>query len=170
MVTAVEGDAARAVMAALERVPDPEIPEISIVDLGIIRGVERGAEGGWRVSITPTYSGCPAYETICRDMRDALEGAGFAPVEIVKELFPPWTTDWMSDRARAVLKEIGIAPPGPAAAGDAKPILFFSDAPVTCPRCGSGETELMSRFGATACKSMHRCLDCLEPFEHFKAI
>ncbi len=170
MTAATTGADAGAVRAALEQVRDPEIPEISIVDLGIVRDVAERKGGGWRVTITPTYSGCPAYEVIHRDITETLADAGFAPVEIVRALVPPWTTDWMSERARATLREIGIAPPGPARPGDARPVLFFEDVAVPCPRCGSADTELTSRFGATACKALLRCRSCLEPFEHFKPL
>lgn len=169
-MTAAEAAGTDAVRAALERVRDPEIPEIGIVDLGIVRGVEARKDGGWRITITPTYSGCPAYETIHRDIRTALEQAGLAPVEIVRELVPPWTTDWMSDKAKETLREIGIAPPGPARPDDPRPVLFFEDVAVPCPRCSSTDTELTSRFGATACKALYRCRACSEPFEHFKAL
>lgn len=149
---------------ALEGVPDPEIPEISVVDLGVVRAVEKTAEG-WRVTITPTYSGCPAYEVMERDIADAMRRAGFSPVKVARALHPPWTTDWMSEKARAALRKAGIAPPGPADETEAE-IVFA----VPCPRCGSPDTEVIAPFGATACKALRRCRACLEPFEHFKAV
>lgn len=149
---------------ALESVPDPEIPEISVVDLGIVRAVEK-RDGAWHVTITPTYSGCPAYEVMQRDMSDAMHRAGLVPVTFTRALDPPWTTDWLSDRARDTLRRIGIAPPDRLARGKAH-VTFV----VPCPRCGSSSTETIARFGATACKALHRCLACREPFEHFKPI
>lgn len=139
-------------MAALERVPDPEIPVISIVDLGIVRGV---AENPARVLVSPTYTGCPATVAIELAIRRALNEAGFGDVLIERVLFPPWTTDWISPRGRQQLHDYGIAPPDPAATA-------------TCPRCGSADTEEVSRFGATPCKAQWRCRACLEPFERFK--
>lgn len=139
-------------MAALERVPDPEIPVISIVDLGIVRGV---AENPARVLVSPTYTGCPATVAIELAIRRALDEAGFGDVLIERVLFPPWTTDWISARGRQQLHDYGIAPPDPAATA-------------TCPRCGSADTEEVSRFGATPCKAQWRCRACLEPFERFK--
>ena len=149
---------------ALESVPDPEIPEISVVDLGVVRVVEK-KRGEWRVTITPTYSGCPAYEVMERDMAEAMRLAGLFPVTFTRALHPPWTTDWMSDKARAALRKAGIAPPGLAAKGEAK-VVFA----VPCPRCGSRNTEVVAPFGSTACKALRRCRACLEPFEHFKPV
>ena len=149
---------------ALESVPDPEIPEISVVDLGVVRAVEK-KEGEWRVTITPTYSGCPAYEVMERDMAEAMRRAGLVPVTFTRALHPPWTTDWMSEKARAALRGAGIAPPGTAAKGEAE-VVFA----VPCPRCGSRDTEVVAPFGATACKALRRCRACLEPFEHFKPV
>ena len=149
----------------LEGVPDPEIPEISVVDLGVVRAVEKsGAE--WRVVITPTYSGCPAYEVMERDIARAMARAGFAPVKVSRALHPPWTTDWMSDKARAALQAAGIAPPGPAS----ETTVVFVPPTVACPRCGARGPEVIAPQGATACKALLRCRACLEPFEHFKAI
>ena len=157
-----------AVKRVLARVVDPEIPELSIVDLGIVRGVDALPDGGWRVLITPTYSGCPAFETICQDIIAALTEAGFAPIEIKRVISPPWSTDWLSEQAKDTLRAIGIAPPG--AATEPKPLVFFESPPVSCPRCGAADTELISEFGATACKSLRRCRRCREPFEHVKPI
>jgi len=139
-----------AIRAVLETVMDPEIPVVSVVDLGIVREVS--AE---RVAITPTYSGCPATEVIERTIREALDAAGFGDVRIETELAPPWTTDWISDKGRAALNAYGIAPPDLAKAA-------------TCPQCGSTDTEEVSRFGSTPCKAQWRCKACLEPFDRFK--
>ncbi len=138
------------IRAVLETVMDPEIPVVSVVDLGIVRDVRDD-----RVRITPTYSGCPATEVIERTIREALDTAGFGHVRIETELAPPWTTDWISDRGKAALEAYGIAPPDLAKAA-------------TCPQCGSTDTEEVSRFGSTPCKAQWRCKACLEPFDRFK--
>ena len=134
----------------LESVPDPEIPVVSVVDLGIVRAVTPD-----RVTITPTYTGCPATQVIERDIRDALDAAGYRDVAIETMLSPPWTTDWISEAGKAKLHAYGIAPPSPAPTA-------------TCPQCGSTQTEEISRFGSTPCKAQWRCRDCLEPFDRFK--
>ena len=159
-------------------VTDPEIPTLSIADLGIVRGVEADeAAGAVRVRITPTYSGRPAMEVIARDIVDAAAAAGWdASVEIVHS--PPWTTDWLTERGRAALAELDIAPPGPRATGASGPVPVTigraphtaSVEPVACPRCGSADTELLARFGTTACKALHRCRACGDPFDEFKAV
>jgi len=136
----------------LEGVPDPEIPALSVVDLGIVRAVDAS-----RVVITPTYTGCPATQVIERDIRNALDAAGFRDVAIETMLSPPWTTDWISAAGREKLKAYGIAPPTPA-----------GQSAVECPQCGSMKTEELSRFGSTPCKAQWRCRDCLEPFDLFK--
>ena len=141
-----------ALWQVLESVPDPEIPVVSVVDLGIVRDVTAG-----RVLITPTYTGCPATQVIERDIRSALDAAGFGAVSIQTTLSPPWTTDWISEAGRAKLKAYGIAPP--TAAGERA---------VECPQCGSEDTEEISRFGSTPCKAQWRCRSCLEPFDLFK--
>jgi len=148
----------------LDTVPDPEVPVLSVCDLGIVRDViER--DGGLEVVLTPTYSGCPATELIEQSVRDALEAAKLGPVHVRTRLAPAWTTDWISDEGRRKLREYGIAPPGRA---EAATLRFVPR--LECPRCGSKRTERLSAFGSTACKSLHRCLDCREPFEHFKPI
>jgi ring-1,2-phenylacetyl-CoA epoxidase subunit PaaD len=154
----------------LDTVPDPEVPVLSVRELGIVRDVvER--DDGVEVVLTPTYSGCPATEVIEQSVRDALEQAGFAPVTVSTRLAPAWTTDWISDEGRRKLKEYGIAPPGPVDHAAGIPLRFMSRAkPVDCPRCGSRDTERLSAFGATACKSLYRCRACREPFEHFKPL
>ena len=140
----------QAIWAVLEGVPDPEIPVVSVVDLGIVRAVS-----GDKVTITPTYSGCPATDVIERDIRDALDAAGYRNVAIETVLAPPWSTDWISDKGREALRRYGIAPPELAKAA-------------TCPQCGSTDTEEISRFGSTPCKAQWRCKSCLEPFDRFK--
>lgn len=169
----------------VEAVTDPEIPTLSIGDLGIVRGVEADeAMDAVRVRITPTYSGCPAMEVIARDIVDAAADAGWeATVEIVHS--PPWTTDWLTERGRVALAELDIAPPGPRStlAGGPVPVTIgraphtesaerpvASSEPVPCPRCGSPDTELIARFGTTACKALHRCRACGDPFDEFKAV
>jgi ring-1,2-phenylacetyl-CoA epoxidase subunit PaaD len=145
--------------AVVAAVPDPELPVLTIEELGILRGVEVEAGGRVVVTITPTYSGCPALSAIGDDIRAALADAGVSDVDVRTELSPPWTTDWMTDAAREKLAAAGIAPPGPV-------LMAIS---VRCPRCGSPDTRELSRFGATACQALWRCASCLEPFEHVKA-
>ena len=137
------------VLEILSHVPDPEIPCVSVVDLGIVRDVTEIA-----VTITPTYTGCPATIAIEADVRAALDRAGLARMKIETTLSPPWTTDWISAEGHEKLRAYGIAPPTVTA--------------TQCPRCGSTHTEEISRFGSTPCKSLHRCLDCREPFDRFK--
>jgi ring-1,2-phenylacetyl-CoA epoxidase subunit PaaD len=141
-----------ALMALLDTVPDPEIPVLSITDLGIVRGF---ADDPPRVLVTPTYTGCPATVAIEHSIRKKLDDAGYGWVHIERVLFPPWTTDWITERGRQRLHDYGIAPPDPSAVA-------------TCPRCGSEDTVEVSRFGATPCKAQWRCNSCLEPFERFK--
>lgn len=165
------GRVARA-WAALEAVPDPEIPVVSIRDLGILRDVIPAADCALEIVITPTYSGCPAMSQIAEDIGQALDGAGVAPWRIRTVLAPAWTTDWITPAARERLRAFGIAPPGQCAA---QPLRFVpraarAGAPdaVACPRCGSVHTQEISRFASTACKALYRCLDCREPFDYFK--
>ncbi|MDP9183195.1 MAG: phenylacetate-CoA oxygenase subunit PaaJ [Actinomycetota bacterium] len=146
--------------ALVSDVPDPELPFLTIGDLGIVRGFF--AYGSMaRVLITPTYSGCPALDTIRDDVEKVLRDNGFDDVLVETVLSPAWTTDWMTERGKAALAEHGYAPPGP--------VLVPLSGPLTCPQCGSRDTEELSRFGATACKALHRCRSCREPFELFKA-
>lgn len=160
----------QAAWAVLDLVPDPEVPALSLRDLGIVRDV-RAEGGGLQVVLTPTYSGCPATEVIERSVIDALDGAGLGPTRVTMQRAPAWTTDWISEAGKRKLREYGIAPPGPVAAGQGAPIRILRRAEaVACPRCGSARTERLSAFGSTACKALHRCLDCREPFEHFKPI
>lgn len=155
MVNAVRGSAWK-IAADL---PDPELPVVTIADLGILRDVTEDDQGRVHVQITPTYSGCPAMETITEDLVEALTSAGYQHVDVEFVLAPAWTTDWMTDDAKAKLAAYGVAPPGPVA-------LQLS---VRCPQCGSLETRESSRFGSTACKSLWVCQSCREPFDHFKA-
>jgi ring-1,2-phenylacetyl-CoA epoxidase subunit PaaD len=156
---------ARAVLAA---VPDPEIPVLSVIDLGIIRAVESQPDGTLRVAVTPTYSGCPATAVIRADIATALEQGGFGQVRIVDVLAPPWTSDWISAEGRRKLAAYGIAPPPePVASLRA---LRDPGRHVECPRCGARDTELLSEFGSTPCKSLHRCRACREPFDSFKCL
>ncbi|WP_404935631.1 1,2-phenylacetyl-CoA epoxidase subunit PaaD [Paraburkholderia sp. DHOC27] len=159
--------------AVLEAVPDPEIPVVSIRELGILRDVQRADDGVLEVVITPTYSGCPAMSQIAEDVAHALDVARLAPYRIKTALAPAWTTDWMTAEARDKLRAYGIAPPTGQCASDAaagKVIRFMPRAvpAPACPRCGSVHTERLAQFGSTACKALYRCLDCREPFDYFK--
>jgi ring-1,2-phenylacetyl-CoA epoxidase subunit PaaD len=155
-------------LAVLGTVPDPEVPAISIVDLGIVRDVAVAADGVVTVTITPTYSGCPAMFEIEKDLRAALVAAGAATVEVRTVLSPAWTTDWIGPEAREKLRRYGIAPPGRAEEGGLV-TLSRRQAAVACPFCGSHHTVLKSEFGSTACKAIHFCEDCRQPFDEFKA-
>jgi ring-1,2-phenylacetyl-CoA epoxidase subunit PaaD len=147
-------------------VPDPEFPVLTIADLGILRDV-READGAVTVTITPTYSGCPALAQIAADLRGRLTQAGYREVAVRTELSPAWTTDWITPDGRRKLAEAGIAPPGqPGARGG--PVLV--PLAVRCPRCGSADTREISRFSGTACKALHQCRSCLEPFERVKEL
>lgn len=153
----------------LDSVPDPEVPAVSVVELGIVREL-RCADDGIAVVVTPTYSGCPATEVIGLAIRDALIEAGAAHVELQTRLDPAWTSDWIGEAAREKLRAYGIVPPdGRAAVGGAQPVHFVRKT-LTCPRCGSNDTERLSEFGSTACKATYRCRHCMEPFEYFKPI
>ncbi len=157
----------------LDDVLDPEVPALSICDLGIVREVRADSEG-LEIVLTPTYSGCPATEVIAQNVRAAIDAAGLGPARVTLQRAPAWTTDWISEAGRRKLAAYGIAPPGPADRSDgAVPIRFFGRGPqaaLACPRCGSRQTERLSAFGSTACKALYRCLNCREPFEHFKPI
>jgi ring-1,2-phenylacetyl-CoA epoxidase subunit PaaD len=159
----------------LESVPDPEIPVVSIRELGILREVRRAADGQLEVVITPTYSGCPAMSQIAEDVAHALDTAELAPYRIKTTLSPAWTTDWITDEAREKLRAYGIAPPtgkcGGGAAQASEQRIAFMPKPLpapACPHCGSPHTERLAQFGSTACKALYRCLDCREPFDYFK--
>jgi len=149
-------------------VPDPEVPVISVVELGIVRDVTVAPDGGVAVTITPTYSGCPAMREIERDITAALTAAGAPRVELRTVLAPAWTTDWIGPEAREKLRRYGIAPPGKAEPAGLI-TLMRARTPVPCPWCGSRDTELRSEFGSTACKAIHVCRSCRQPFDEFKA-
>ena len=153
--------------AVAASVRDPEMPMLTLEDLGVLRGVE---EDGPRVvvAITPTYSGCPAMATMRDDLVRRLTEAGYDDVQVRVELHPAWTSDWITERGRAALLEHGISAPGPAPQGPVVLNLLPTRRSLACPRCGSDEVELTSEFGATACKALYRCTGCLEPFEHVK--
>ena len=141
----------------LDAVPDPEIPVISVVDLGIVRDV--AWEGNTlKVAVTPTYSGCPATSIISMDIETALRDHGIEQIKITTQIAPPWTTDWLSEKGRVQMEKFGIAPPQPAGG------------PERCPHCGGTSLEKLSQFGSTPCKAQWRCTDCLEPFDYFKCI
>ena len=154
----------------LHGIPDPEVPALDIVELGIVRRVELGSDGVVRVEVTPTYSGCPAMRVIEDEIVTALRANGHDRVELRTVYSPAWTTDWMSDSAKAKLKAYGIAPPGRAVADQALVPLTSSVRHAACPFCGSSNTERKSEFGATACKAIHYCHHCHQPFEEFKAL
>ncbi|WP_122901872.1 1,2-phenylacetyl-CoA epoxidase subunit PaaD [Acinetobacter sp. B51(2017)] len=152
----------------LANVADPEIPVLSILDLGMVRGIELNADEEIVVRLTPTYSGCPATDLLKQQISEALHGAGFSPVNVVVDLSEAWSTDWMSDSGKTKLKAYGIAPPG----GDAHSCgshMALTDG-IECPHCQSHDTQLLSEFSSTACKALYRCQSCLEPFDYFKCI
>jgi ring-1,2-phenylacetyl-CoA epoxidase subunit PaaD len=164
----------RQVWAWLAEVADPEIPVISVTELGIVRDV-RYASDTLVVTVTPTYSGCPATALINQLISEKLKHHGVESLRIEKRLAPPWTTDWLTDAARRKLKAFGIAPPMAGTAATGQPAarasrLAGGGLPVACPRCGSTHTDKVSEFGSTPCKASYRCRDCLEPFDYFKCI
>jgi ring-1,2-phenylacetyl-CoA epoxidase subunit PaaD len=165
MVTAVfnDPDLRQRAWNAAAQVVDPEIPVLTIADLGVLREVTL-TDGGIEVAITPTYSGCPAMNMIALEIELALEREGFCKPKIRTVLSPAWTTDWMSDDGHRKLRQYGIAPPLP---GSSRRALFGMQA-VACPQCGSADTELLSEFGSTSCKALWRCKNCREPFDYFK--
>jgi ring-1,2-phenylacetyl-CoA epoxidase subunit PaaD len=144
----------------LDAIADPEIPVLSITDLGIVRNVEYN-EDDLDITITPTYSGCPAMDVIADEIRRSVKEHGVDRMRLVTQLAPPWTTDWMNDDAKQRLREYGIAPP-------ASSLVQIEEAHPACPQCGSAETKLISRYGSTPCKALYKCLSCLEPFDAFK--
>lgn len=151
---------------------DPELPVLTLADLGVLRDVEVAEDGRVVVTITPTYSGCPAMATMRDDLVRALRDHGHDRVEVRVSLHPAWSTDRITERGREALRSHGISPPGPAPRHDGPVALTLQPVrrALRCPRCGSSETELTSEFGPTACKALYRCTDCLEPFEHVKEI
>ena len=177
-----------ALWRALDQLTDPEIPVITLQEMGILRDVRRGADGRVEVVITPTYSGCPAMDQIADDVAATLRQQG-VDGRVVTQLAPAWTTDWMSDVAREKLRAYGIAPPRCTSTQAGESVIQFApksratsasqasakadfdaEYPVACPLCGSSNTTETSHFGSTACKALYRCLDCMEPFDHFKPI
>lgn len=171
MNAAAHASRAERAWEVLRGVLDPEVPAVSVVDLGIVREVlDHGEE--LEVVLTPTYSGCPATEAIEASVRSALESEGLGPMRMSLRRAPAWTTDWISAEGKRRLREYGIAPPGPVDASHGTPIRLVRRGAqaVACPRCASTNTEQLSAFGATACKALYRCVACREPFEHFKPI
>jgi ring-1,2-phenylacetyl-CoA epoxidase subunit PaaD len=166
------------VLAWLDEVMDPEVPVVSIVDLGIVRGVRWESKDIGKlfleVTVTPTYSGCPAIEMIGQSIRDTLHAHGLKHIQVRTQLSPAWTTDWMTLKGRNALRSYGIAPPAWQAADVSGTqviniaALLPNRAVVPCPQCGSRKTRLLSQFGSTACKALYQCHDCLEPFDYFK--
>ena len=157
--------------AVAASVTDPELPMLTLADLGVLRDVRVGDAGEVRVVLTPTYSGCPALAVMREDVVRRLRGAGVADVTVGVALAPPWSSDWISARGRAALLEHGISPPGPSGSGGPATVplsLTPTRRAVRCPRCDSTEVTLTSEFGATACTAMYRCTSCLEPFDHVK--
>ncbi|MCH8556116.1 MAG: phenylacetate-CoA oxygenase subunit PaaJ [Schleiferiaceae bacterium] len=151
----------------LEEVADPEIPVLTIADLGIVRDVAVTNGNEVRVVITPTYSGCPAMNTIEKEIKEVLEQTGIS-VAVETQLSPPWTTDWMSENGKRKLEAYGIAPPQSGTVN--KRTLFGAPPEVRCPHCKSENTQMISQFGSTACKALYKCNDCLEPFDYFKCL
>jgi ring-1,2-phenylacetyl-CoA epoxidase subunit PaaD len=154
--------------AILDTVLDPEIPVLSVTDLGIVRYVRQTASGQVQVGVSPTYSGCPATQIIKSSIMEALHLAGFADVAVIEVLAPPWTSDWITASGRRKLRDYGIAPPAESV-GSPRQLLQTALA-VACPRCASTATERLSEFGSTPCKALYRCTNCLEPFDYFKCI
>lgn len=169
MVIAPELYRARQAAAA---VTDPEMPMLTLEDLGVLRDVEVTSDGVVVVTITPTYSGCPAMATMRDDLVHRLTEEGFASVNVRTAIDPAWSTDWITPRGRRALAEHGLSPPGPARSSSGPVPLTLTPVrrQLECPRCGSPSVELTSEFGATACRALYRCTDCLEPFEHVKEI
>ena len=164
MTATREADLRQRAWDAAASVVDPEIPVLTIADLGVLREVTLRDDGGVEVAITPTYSGCPAMNMIAFEVAIALERAGCADARVRTVLSPAWTTDWMSAEGRRKLEAYGIAPPLPASSRRA----LFGVQKIQCPQCGSEDTELLSEFGSTACKALWRCKSCREPFDYFK--
>ena len=151
----------------LEAVSDPEVPVLSVLDLGVVRAVAVEADAV-RITITPTYTGCPAMDTIAADIRTKLLEEGARSVDVRLQLTPPWTTDWLSEAGKRKLEDYGIAPPVEPS-GDVN-ALFGAQPLVRCPQCKSMDTVLVSQFGSTACKALYKCKNCQEPFDHFKCL
>ena len=166
--------------AVLAQIPDPEVPAVTLCDLGMVRSVQESGDV-LEVALTPTYSGCPATEMIEQSVVEGLQSAGLGPVQVKLQRAPAWTTDWITPEGRAKLRAYGIAPPGQVQPHESITLRFVpraqypqqrgqTQADVACPRCGSAQTERLSAYGSTACKALYRCLACREPFEHFKPL
>ncbi|MCX8081392.1 MAG: phenylacetate-CoA oxygenase subunit PaaJ [Bacteroidia bacterium] len=155
-------------MALLQAIPDPEIPVLSVVELGVVREAKVREDGRAVVKITPTYSGCPAMKRMEQDIKKKLEENGFADPIIEMVYYPAWTTDWISDEARQKLEQYGIAPPEKTTVD--KSVITLHPKNIRCPRCKSHDVEMVSQFGSTACKALYKCNACLEPFDYFKCI
>lgn len=166
VATAASAPSRAEVQALLDQVFDPEIPVLTVTDLGVIRGIEI-TPGHIRITLTPTYSGCPAMNTIEQDIRAILASTGCS-VEIDTVYAPAWTSDWISDAGREKMRAYGIAPPEQGT--HSKKVLMGADPTIACPHCASTQTRLISEFGSTACKAMYHCDDCLQPFDYFKCI
>jgi len=156
------------ILTLLSEIPDPEIPVITIVELGVIRDIEITDNTSISLKITPTYSGCPAMKQIEDDVRKKLSETGFTNITINTIYSPPWTTDWITPEAKEKLRKYGIAPPEHST--EDKSWLTGKTKAIACPRCKSQNTKLISQFGSTACKALYQCQDCLEPFDYFKCI
>lgn len=156
------------ILNILSEIPDPEIPVITIVELGVIRNAKDLGDGVIEVDITPTYSGCPAMKQMEDDVVSTLKQHGYKEVKVKMVYSPAWTTDWLSDEAKRKLQEYGIAPPEESTSD--KSFITGKHKAVTCPRCKSKNTSLVSQFGSTACKALYKCNDCLESFDYFKCI
>jgi len=162
-ILAIESAEIPEIWRLLSQIPDPEIPVLTITDLGMVRSVAAQGEG-WVIGFTPTYSGCPATEHLIAAIHSTLAEYGFSPVHVNLQLNPAWTTDWMTEDARQRLRQYGISPPVGHSCHAEIPV------EVCCPRCGSQHTSLISEFGSTACKALYRCDSCREPFDYFKCI
>lgn len=162
-------DALEALQALVAEILDPEIPVLTLDDLGILRGVDTAEDGHAIIRITPTYSGCPATDPIRREVQRVAQAAGYRDAEVRMELAPAWTTDWMTKEGRRKLRVYGIAPPDPAPHANAG-CAFVESGTAVCPRCRSTDTREISRFGATPCQAQHVCNSCLEPFHRFKTL
>lgn len=156
------------ILNLLSEIPDPEIPVITIVELGVIRDITLISDSSIELNITPTYSGCPAMKQIEDDIRKKLKENGFNNIKINTVFSPPWTTDWITPEAKEKLRQYGIAPPEHSTVD--KSWLTGKPKTVSCPRCKSTNTKLISQFGSTACKALYQCQDCMEPFDYFKCI
>lgn len=152
----------------LEEVTDPEIPVLTIMDMGVVRRIEVDEKNSVSIDLTPTYSGCPAMQTIEAEIIKCLNKHGISEISVQEVLHPAWTTDWLTEKGKQKLEEYGIAPPEEQSSD--KSLLTGEPKQVKCPHCKSQNTEMISQFGSTACKALYRCKDCLEPFDYFKCI